>query len=80
VFSCVCVRINARMPDCPASDQSSTGIKKTNDTRTNPVPDQAEAVRHFLVRYWTEIMDAGMPMSALVSSMSMPSYDSSTVY
>ncbi len=28
----------------------------------------------FLVRYWTEITDAGMPMPALVSSMPMPNY------
>ncbi len=28
----------------------------------------------FLIRYWTGIIDAGMPMPALVSSMSMPSY------
>jgi hypothetical protein len=28
----------------------------------------------FLVRYRTEIRDAGMPMPALVSSMLMPSY------
>jgi hypothetical protein len=27
-----------------------------------------------LVRYLTEIMDAGMPMQALLSSMPMPSY------
>jgi hypothetical protein len=28
----------------------------------------------FIVRYWTKIRDAGMPMPALVSSMPMPSY------
>jgi hypothetical protein len=28
----------------------------------------------FLVRYGTNIRDAGMPMAALVSSMPMPSY------
>jgi hypothetical protein len=28
----------------------------------------------FLIRYRNEIMDAGMPMPALVSSMPMPSY------
>ncbi len=38
---------NAGMPDCPALDQSSTGIKKINDAETGPVPDQAKAVRHF---------------------------------
>ncbi len=76
VFLCVfvVVFINAGMPDCPSSDQSGTGIKKTNDAGTGPVPDQGKAVRHFLVRYRTEIIDAGMPMPALVSWMPMPSY------
>ncbi len=27
------------MPDCPASGQSGTGLKKTNDAGTVPVPD-----------------------------------------
>ncbi len=54
----------------------------------SPVPDwnkltMPEKVRYqtklsqsglFLVRYWTKIRDAGMPMPALVSSMPMPSY------
>ncbi len=54
----------------------------------SPVPDwkkltMPEQVRYrtkltqsgiFLVRYWTKIRDAGMPMPALVSSMPMPSY------
>jgi hypothetical protein len=45
---CVCMFmcINAGMPDCPASDQSSTGLKKTNDAWTGPVPDQAKAIWH----------------------------------
>jgi hypothetical protein len=49
VFVCmfVLVCINAGMPDCPASDQSGTGIKKTNDARTVLAPDQAKVVRHF---------------------------------
>jgi hypothetical protein len=49
MFACVFVFvcINAGMPDCPASDQSGTGMKKTNDAGTGPVPDQAKAVRHF---------------------------------
>ncbi len=76
VFMCVCVFvcINAGMSNCPASDQSGTGLKKTNDAGTGPVPDQAKAVRHFFVRYRTGIIDAGVPMPALVSSMPMPSY------
>ncbi len=47
MFMCVFVFINAGMPDCPASDQSGTGMKKNNDAGTDPVPDQAGAVRHF---------------------------------
>jgi hypothetical protein len=47
VFVCVFVCINAGIPDCPASAQSGTGIKKTNDAGTVPVPDQARGVRHF---------------------------------
>ncbi len=74
VFVFVCVFINAGMPDCPASDQSSTGMIKTNDTGTYAVLDQADAVRNVLVRYRTEIMDARIPMPALVSLMPMPSY------
>ncbi len=50
VFVCVFVFvcINAGMLDCPASVQSGTRIKKTNDAGTGPVPDQTKAVRHFL--------------------------------
>jgi hypothetical protein len=65
VFMCVFMCINAGMPDCPASDQSSTGIKKTNDAGTGPVPNQIKAVRHFLVRYWTEIIDTDAGVSFL---------------
>ncbi len=74
VCVCVCLCINARMPDSQASYQSSTRMKKTNDAGTNLVLDQADIVRHFFGPYWTEIMDAGMPMPELVSSMLMPSY------
>ncbi len=71
---CVCMCISAGIPDCPASDQSGTGMKKSNNAGTYPVLDKADAFQHTLVRYRTEIMDAGMPMPALVSSMLMPSY------
>ncbi len=46
VFVCVFVCINARMPDCPTSDQSSTEMK-INDAGNGPVLDQAKAMRHF---------------------------------
>ncbi len=63
MFMFVC--INARMPDCPASDQSGTGIKKTNDAGTGPVPDQTKAVRHFFGpvldwNCWCRNADAGV--------------------
>jgi hypothetical protein len=47
VCMCVFVCVNAGMQNCPASDQFCTGLKKTNDAGTGPVPDQAKAVRHF---------------------------------
>jgi hypothetical protein len=60
------------MPDCPASCQYDTGLEKTNDAGTSPVPEWSDVVRHFLVRYRNEMMDAGMPMTALVFWMPMP--------
>jgi hypothetical protein len=74
VFVCVFVCINAGMPDCLASDQSGTGLKKLTMpgiVRYRTKPRQSGIL---LVRYRTEIIDAGMPMPALVSSMPMPSY------
>jgi hypothetical protein len=38
---------NAGMPDCPASSQSGTGLKKTNDAGTGLVPDLADTVWQF---------------------------------
>jgi hypothetical protein len=35
------------MTDRPASSQSGTGLKKTNDAETGPVPDLTDSVRHF---------------------------------
>ncbi len=35
------------MPDCPASGQTSPGMKKVNEIGTGPVWDYADAVRHF---------------------------------
>ncbi len=55
VFVC----INAGMPDCPASDQSGTGLKKLTMpgiVRYRTKPRQSGI---FLVRYRTEIIDAG---------------------
>jgi hypothetical protein len=47
MYMFVCMFINVGMPDYPASYQSGTGMKKTIDAGTDPVPDQAGAVRHF---------------------------------
>jgi hypothetical protein len=80
---CMFVCVNARMPNCPASDQSGTRMNRTKDTRTGPVPYQTKLTQFgiFLVRYRTKILDARMPMPELVSSMpalvswmQMPSY------
>jgi hypothetical protein len=69
IFVCVFVCINAVMPDCPASDQSGTRLKKLTMlgiVRHKTKPRQSGI---FLVQYRTEIIDVGMPMPALVSLM-----------
>jgi hypothetical protein len=76
VFVCgfVFVCINAGLLDCPASNQSSTGVKKLTmpgQVRYRTKPRQSSI---FLVWYRTEIIDAGKPMPALASWMPMPSY------
>jgi hypothetical protein len=76
VFVCmhVFVCINAGMLNCPASDQSGTGLNKLTMlglVRYRTKPRQSGI---FLVWYRTGIIDAGMPMPALVFSMPMPSY------
>jgi hypothetical protein len=76
VFVCVFMCINAGMPTCSASNQSGTGLKKLmmpGVVRYWTKPRQSGI---FLVRYWTGIIDVGMAMPALVSSMRMPSYGS----
>jgi hypothetical protein len=75
VYVCACV-CKYKCRNAGLSDIRSVRYQneKTNDARTGPVPDQAEAVRHFLVQHRTEIMDVGMLMPALVSSMPLPSY------
>jgi hypothetical protein len=76
VHVCVHVHIcrNAGMPDFPASDQSDTGLKKTNNPKQ--VWYQTKLIQSgiFLGRYRTKIRDAGIQMPALVSSMPTPSY------
>jgi hypothetical protein len=65
---------NAGMPDCPASSQSGTGLKKLTMPEQVRYRTKLTQSGIFLVRYRTKIQDAGMPMPALVSSMPMPSY------
>jgi hypothetical protein len=75
----MCVHVRVHVYKC--RNVGLSGIRsvryrneKTNDAVNGPVPDQVKAVRHFLVRYRTEKIDAGIPMPALVFSMPMPSY------
>ncbi len=69
----MCMCINAGMPNCLASDQYGTGMKKLmmpGMVRYRTMPRQYGI---FLVLYRTETTDAGMPIPMLVSSMPMPS-------
>ncbi len=60
------------MPDYPVSSQSGTNkLTMTELVRYRTKPMQSGI---FLVRYRTELVDAGMPMPALVFLMPMPSY------
>ncbi len=61
----VSVRVRVRVYKCRSAGLS--GIRsvryrteKTNNAGNGPVPDQTKAVRHFLVWYRTEIIDAGV--------------------
>ncbi len=38
--------VNARMPDCQASDQSDTWMKKNTDAGTSPVPEYGDPLRY----------------------------------
>ncbi len=63
VFVFVC--INAGMPDCPALDQSGTGMKilmMPGQVRYRTKPRQSGI---FLVRYRTEVIDADAVVSFL---------------
>jgi hypothetical protein len=50
------VLLCAGMPDCPASDQSGTGMKKTNDVGTGLVLTKPMKSGIFSVWYRTEII------------------------
>jgi hypothetical protein len=60
------------MPDYPVSSQSGTNkLTMMELVRYRTKPTQSGI---FLVRYRTELVDAGMPMPALVFLLPMPSY------
>ncbi len=70
----VCVRVRVyKCRNTGLSGIRSVRYRKEKiDAGTSPVPDQAKAVRHFLIRYRTENIDAGMPMPELVFWMPSP--------
>jgi hypothetical protein len=77
---CVHVRVRVRVYKCRNAGLSGIrSVRYRNEKLTMPgmvryrtKPRQSSI---FLVRYRTEIIDAGMPMTALVSSMPMPNYE-----
>jgi hypothetical protein len=70
--------LNAGMSDCPASGQSGTGMNKM--PMLEPVRGTGIRVPSPVLRYRTEIQDAGMPMPEGAStSMPMHSYGTYTV-
>jgi hypothetical protein len=71
------VNVRVRVRACPASDQSGTGLEKLTMPGIVQYRTKPRQSGIFLVRYRTEIIDAGMPMPALVSSMSMLSFANS---
>ncbi len=65
--------INAGMPDCPASGQYGTGMKKTNDAGRNRSGTGLSWSSPAF--FWSGTgIKLWMPMPAIVSSMPMPSY------
>jgi hypothetical protein len=62
VHVCLCVCINARIPDCPVSWYQN---EKTNDAGSGPVPDQADEAAFFSVQRWTGIMNANAVVNLL---------------
>jgi hypothetical protein len=51
--------LNAGMSDCPASSQSGTGINDNADAGTSPVRNRGTQSGTGMIRYQTEIQDAG---------------------
>jgi hypothetical protein len=61
------------MPDSPVSSQSGTGLKKLTIPELLRYWTKPTQSGIFLVRHWYELVDAKMPMPALVFLMLMPS-------
>jgi hypothetical protein len=57
------------MPDCPASGQSGSGVKRSADAGTCPVPNKETQSR-----YRTEMMNDGMSIPAASALIPMPNY------
>jgi hypothetical protein len=55
-------------PDCSASDHSGTGMKKNADAGTSPVRQETQFGTGIL-RYPTEMLNAGMTMPAASACM-----------
>jgi hypothetical protein len=60
VCECVFMCLNAGMPDCPASDQSGTGMKKLTMPGMVRYRIKSRQSGIFLVQYRTEKNDAGV--------------------
>jgi hypothetical protein len=67
--------LNAGMSDCLASSQP--GIQMDKKAVVEPVRYRNKGTQSgtVMLRYWTEVQDAGMPMPVASTSMLMPSYD-----
>ncbi len=66
--------LKCRKPGCPASGQTGDRLKKTNDAENGSVKrfrTKLTRIGIFMVRDRAEIIDAGMPMPALVRSPDM---------
>ena len=51
------------------------GIKFDADDGSTPITDRGLSVRHFFLRHPTENSIDGISMTAILGSMTMPSYD-----
>jgi hypothetical protein len=77
LFHLCTVFVNARMPDCPASGQSGTGWQneKNADARARRYGKKGNQSGTGMVRYRTDMSDAGMSMPRASALMPVPSYN-----